>query len=440
MVIIHFNVFHWASILNKPKICFRIYQLLILLLTPVLILVLFIRSFSQKEYRQRMSERLGWIPSKLKSNGIIVHAASVGEVIAIKPFIDQLLVDDPKQVITITTFTPTGSAQVRKQFSDKVQHCYLPLDISFCVHLFLKTLKPKVLVLMETELWPTLIHRCSKSDVKLLLINGRLSAKSLRNYQKIIRLIEPAINKIDAILCQSDDNAQHFKALGADPEKVSISGNLKYDMVVNDDVIEKVSELKMQNITDRRLLVVGSTHQQEEPLIVNAFKRLKQRHTDLLLVIVPRHPERFVSVGEYCIEQGFNIAKRSSNDSINSKTDIWLIDTLGELLAIYALAEVCVVAGSFCDVQGHNPLEPALFAKPILVGPKMGNFKEINQKLLTANAIHQLSTNEQLTENIDKLLQNRAESQDMGKAALDVVESNQGATQRSIEHLYQLTV
>jgi len=402
---------------------------------PILLLVLIVRSFSQKEYRQRLSERFGWLPSNMQSGGIVVHAASVGEVIAAKPFIDKLLLTYPELPITVTTFTPTGSAQVKKLYIDKVQHCYLPLDISFCVHLFFRLLKPKAVVLMETELWPTIIHRCYKSDVKLLLINARLSEKSLKSYKKLSWIITPALNKFSAILCQSADNAEHFIEMGASADLVSNSGNLKYDISVTDELQSSVSQLQKLVPEHRRLLVVGSTHQGEELPVINAYKQLQANNPDILLVLVPRHPERFPGVAKLCAEQGLNAVTRSSQQAITDDTDIWVIDTLGELLAVYALAEICIVAGSFSDVGGHNPLEPALFAKPVVAGENMANFKEITQKLISANGIVQLENNHELAAKLHCLLKDNELATSIGKNAYDVVIANQGATGRCIGRL-----
>ncbi|TRX55202.1 lipid IV(A) 3-deoxy-D-manno-octulosonic acid transferase [Thalassomonas sp. M1454] len=424
--------------MNKEKLSLRLYQLLILLLTPVLVIVFLLRSINHKEYRQRLSQRFGWVPSYLKPGGIIVHAASVGEVIAAKPFIEQLLIKYPDLPITVTTFTPTGSAQVVKSFSNRVQHCYLPLDISFCVHLFFKLLKPKAVVLMETELWPTLIQRCYKSNVKLLLINARLSAKSLKSYKKLSWLISPTLNKFSAILCQSEDNAQHFIEMGAKPDLVTTSGNLKYDIAITKAMEDKVAELKEYIDTTRKLLVVGSTHQGEEQQMLAAYKQLKIDFPDLLMAIVPRHPERFSSVVQLCQAQGFNTVERSSKQKIEKQTDVWVIDTLGELFACYALSDICIVAGSFSDIGGHNPLEPALFAKPIIVGTNMANFKDMNAKLLAANGIVQLSSNDDLARQIDKLLNDASKAKLLGENALSVVLDNQGATQKTVERLASL--
>ena len=424
--------------MNKQSIAFRLYQLTILLLAPILVIVFLIRSISQKEYRQRMTERFGWLPSRMRTGGIVVHAASVGEVIAVKPFVEQLLIQYPDLPITVTTFTPTGSAQVKRFFLNKVQHCYLPLDISFCVHLFFRLLQPKALVLMETELWPTLIHRCHKSQVKIMLINGRLSAKSLKGYKKLTPLITPALNKFDAILCQSADNAHHFVEMGAEQSIVHNSGNLQYDIHVTEAVESKIAELKQQLPAGRKVVVVGSTHQGEEKHAIEAYKKLKPQHPDLLLVLVPRHPERFDRVADICLQHELNVARRSQSDAVESTDDVWLIDTLGELLATYSFADVCIVAGSFSDIGGHNPLEAALFAKPIIVGTNMANFKDINDKFLDANGIVQLEDNIHLAEKLHVLLTDKELAESIGKNGHDVVRQNQGATQASINKLAAL--
>lgn len=424
--------------MNKQKLSLRLYQLCILLLTPVLILVFLVRSINHKEYRQRISERFGWLSSSLKSGGIVVHAASVGEVIAVKPFVEKLIAQYPDTPITVTTFTPTGSAQVIKSFQNRVQHCYLPLDISFCVHLFFKFLKPQALILMETELWPTLIQRCHKSNVKLMLINGRLSAKSLKSYQKLTWLITPALNKFDAILCQSSDNARHFITLGAEPNLVSTSGNLKYDISVTDEMRAKISELQQYITSDRKVIVVGSTHEGEELQMLSAYKQLKAQYPELLMVLVPRHPERFNAVAQLGESQDLNVSKRSNKSALSNTTDIWLIDTLGELFACYALSDICVVAGSFSGVGGHNPLEAALFAKPIIVGTNMANFKDINGKLKAANGIVQLNDNDALAAELIAMLADEAKQQELGEQALSVVLANQGATNTSTKCLQEL--
>ena len=221
------------------------------MLTPVLLIVLLVRSINHPEYRQRLLERLAILPISLKSGGIIVHAASVGEVIALKPFITNLITQYPTLAITVTTFTPTGSAQVIKLFSEKVQHCYLPLDNIISTQLFLQRLKPQAMVFMETELWPNLIAQCQAKNVKLMLVNARLSDKSMRSYQKLSWLITPAIQRFGKILTQSQVNQDNYLAMGASAKRCELSGNLKFDISLNDDVTTKQAELTSL-ITEKR--------------------------------------------------------------------------------------------------------------------------------------------------------------------------------------------
>ncbi|WP_169303084.1 lipid IV(A) 3-deoxy-D-manno-octulosonic acid transferase [Thalassotalea mangrovi] len=414
-----------------------LYQFVSLILVPLFILALFIRSRKQIAYRQRLGERLGLV-GKLDKGGIVLHAASVGEVLAIKPVVEELLAQYPQLPLTVTTFTPTGSAQVKKQFGDKVQHCYIPLDNILSVSLFLTKLKPRILILMETELWPQLIHSSYKRNIPLLLINARLSVKSLASYQKLRWLIAPALNKFHRILAQSEENRERFIALGAAPERVSHSGNLKYDIHLTDALEAKVEQLRELHIANHRVIVAGSTHQGEETLIVKAFFEVKQLYPDLLLVLVPRHPERFAKVQDLCQQHGLSVVRRASGDDITEQTDVWLVDTLGELLAFYGIADICIVAGSFFDVGGHNPLEPALFAKPIVVGPNMANFQDVCEQLLRAEGIVQLKENQQLQQQLQHLLGARDEAKSLGQHAQALLAKNQGAAQRTKTEIEQI--
>ena len=424
-----------------------IYRLLLLLLLPVVILLLVIRSHSHTAYRQRILERLGFILAKFQQGGIVVHAASVGEVIALKPFIEQLLLEEPNLPITLTTFTPTGSAQVQKIFSQRVQHCYLPLDVFPCTWLFLKKLKPKALVLMETELWPNLIAQCHQRNIKLQLINARLSDKSMRSYRKIDWLIKPCLQRFDNILSQSEDNQQNFLDLGANKDVCQVAGNLKFDLQINPEVKQLEQELSQVIEGERKIWLVASTHPGDEQLILKSFTLLKQQHDDLLLILVPRHPERFESVYQLCQQHNMNTVKRSSKNLINRHDDIWLIDTLGELLASCGLADVVTMGGSFSNIGGHNPLEPALFKKAIVVGHDMANFKNVMTQLHSQQGIEQLSTDKNsseqaviiaLSEKVGGLFTDQHKRDLLGGNAFQVVHVNQGASERSMKALLQL--
>jgi 3-deoxy-D-manno-octulosonic-acid transferase len=424
-----------------------LYRLLFLCLLPIAWLVLQLRSIKQKAYRQRLSERFGFLPRQLKAGGIIVHAASVGEVIALKSFINQLLEAKTKNVITVTTFTPTGSEQVRKLFGDRVQHCYLPLDSTFCVAAFLNKLKPQAMVFMETELWPNIIAQSREQGIKLLLINGRLSQKSMNSYRKLSWLIAPTINSFDKVLCQSQINYDNFLALGTDISRCKVSGNVKFDMSINQAVKDKQLELAKYVEEERLIWVVASTHKGDEKIALTAFASLLENFPKLLLIIVPRHPERFNDVATLCQEQGYSVARRSTQDKVTREKQIWLLDSLGELLPTCALASVVTMGGSFSDIGGHNPLEPALFKKPIVVGPNMSNFVEVMQQLIAEKGIVQLADKgdsddrnmaDVLFHEINAILMSEETQQALGESAHRVVTENQGASQRTLKQLLKL--
>ena len=274
----------------KSSLALFIYRLLLLLLLPLILLLLVLRSKNHPAYRQRLTERLGLLSNNLKSGGIVIHAASVGEVIAIKSFVNQLLTRLPNETITITTFTPTGSAQVSKLFGDKVQHCYFPLDIFCCTWLFLRKLKPKALLVIETELWPNIIAQAKNKGIKLLLINARLSNKSVRSYQKLSALTRPCLERFDQILCQSQDNYENYLKLGANNKTCQVSGNLKFDISLNQETESKIKELQQYLCQPRKIWLVASTHPGDEDIVLKSFTRLKEQQPNTLLFLVPSPP------------------------------------------------------------------------------------------------------------------------------------------------------
>ena len=417
-----------------------IYRTLLFLLLPFLLLILLVRSKNHPEYRQRLLERLGVTPNNLKSNGIIVHAASVGEVIALKSFIEKLLLTFTHLPITVTTFTPTGSAQVKKLFGDRVQHCYLPLDLFWCSALFLKKLKPKAMVFMETELWPNIIAQLADSQCKLMLVNGRLSEKSTNSYQKLTWLIKPTLNHFNNIMAQSSENLNNFITLGADENRCQLSGNLKFDISINQSIIDKVQELRQIVPTNRPVWILASSHQGDEMLALQVYIQLQQEFPNLLLIIAPRHPERFDQIAKLCHEQGLNTLRRSENSKISAEHQVWLLDSLGELMAAYSLSDIVTMGGSFSNIGGHNPLEPALFKKPVIVGTDMKNFTEIQQQMLQVKGIEQLTINnvDQLTLKVKRLLADQTQQKLLGENAYQVVQSNQGASERTLQQLITL--
>lgn len=424
----------------KAFLSLLFYRLFLLALLPALLGFLLLKSRKNRQYRQRLFERLGFIDSALKPHGIIVHAASVGEVIALKNFIEQLLTQYPHLPITMTTFTPTGSEQVKKLFADRVQHCYLPLDIFFCGQLFLKQLQPQMMVFMETEIWPNLIAQAKNAGSQLLLINGRLSEHSIKGYQKFAWLIKPSLQRFDKICLQSEDNLLNYIKIGANQSQCLVTGNVKFDISITDTILNKTAELQQLLPTNRKIWLIASTHQGDEQLALSALKQIKTLHPELLLIMVPRHPERFKEVALLCQKQAFNLVKRSDNITVTEQNDIWLLDSLGELMSAYALADIITIGGSFSPIQGHNPLEPALFKKAIIVGPHMKNFTEINQQLLQQAGLIQLKSGAatELAETVSTLLTHSHKQLTLGNNAYCVVMTNQGASQRTLTELTQL--
>ena len=418
------------------------YRLVFIILLPLVLVLLILRSRNNLAYRQRLSERLGFISKSFKKGGIIIHAASVGEVIALKSYINLLIQACPNTAITVTTFTPTGSEQVKKLFANTVQHCYLPIDCWPCSALFLQRLQPQAMVFMETELWPNLIAQCKQQNITLQLINARLSNKSIKSYQKLAWLITPSLQAFQQILTQSEQNQTNFTRLGAKQESTHNLGNIKYDINLSNAIKTKQQQLAKLLPQPRAIWLIASTHAGDEELILTSFKTLKRQHHELLLVIVPRHPERFDDIYQLCQQSGFNTLRRSSNEVITKDSDIWLLDSLGELLPACSLATIVTMGGSFSSIGGHNPLEPALFKKPIILGADMSNFAEVTAQLLTNHAVIQLPSasniSKQLTEQVGKLLADQKQQQQLGDNAYQVVQQNQGASQKSVNHLLAL--
>ena len=416
-----------------------LYRLIFFCLTPILLLLLVIRSKSQKAYRQRLTERFGLLSSQFKTTDVVVHAASVGEVLAIRPFVEQLL--QQNLTITFTTFTPTGSEQVKKLFADRVQHCYLPLDIWPSTLLFLNRIKPKAIVVMETEIWPNLIAQSANKGIKLLLINGRLSEGSMKSYSKIRPLIADALEKFNKILCQSQQNRDNFAQLGATNDQLEISGNVKFDLKASEAHDKKALQIKELIPENKRLWLIASTHAGDEAIALESFKHLTQHHDNVLLVIVPRHPERFDQVFTLAESYNFNCQRRSTNQPINPDTQVWILDTLGELMSVFQLAEIVTMGGSFSTIGGHNPLEPALYKKPVIVGYDMRNFAEVEQQLLEVDGLIKLEQQDiehQLSRTATQLLELPGNARKLGDNAYQVVINNQGATARSVQTLIQL--
>jgi 3-deoxy-D-manno-octulosonic-acid transferase len=418
-----------------------LYTLLFHLGLPLIALRLFLRGRKAPAYRQRIGERFAFGLPALQPGGIWVHAVSVGESIAAAPMIRALRARYPQLPITVTCMTPTGSERIQALFAGDalIQHCYLPYDLPWAAARFLNRVQPKLAVIMETELWPNHIHQCAVRGIPVALANGRLSARSARGYGRFAKLTAPMLAELSLLAVQTEAEAERFRSLGARPECVTVTGSIKFDLTIDPELLQRAALLRTEwQAVDRPVWIAASTHAGEDEIILAAHQQLLARQPDALLILVPRHPERFNAVFELCGKAGLNTVRRSSAAPVNDTTQVLLGDTMGELLFLYALADTTFVGGSLVANGGHNLLEPAALGKPVLAGPHLFNFLEIAAQLREAGALRETADAPQLAAAVSELWSNPAEARQMRAAGLAVMQRNQGALARLLEGLGRL--
>ncbi|WP_442110258.1 lipid IV(A) 3-deoxy-D-manno-octulosonic acid transferase [Pseudomonas sp. NUPR-001] len=417
-----------------------LYTLLFHLGLPLVALRLFLRSRKAPAYAQRIGERFAMNLPPMRRGGIWVHAVSVGESIAAAPMIRALLQAYPQLPITITCMTPTGSERVRAMFADepRIQHCYLPYDLPWAAGRFLDHVQPKLAVIMETELWPNHIHQCAKRGIPVALANARLSERSARGYARFAGLTRPMLAEMSLIAAQTETEAERFRQLGARPNCVEVTGSIKFDLRIDDQLLPRARALREQwQASQRPVWIAASTHEGEDEVILAAHRQLLEHHADALLILVPRHPERFNAVYALCAAQ-FPTVRRSSAEVVTAQTAVLLGDTMGELLFLYALADIAFVGGSLVPNGGHNVLEPAALSLPVLSGPHLFNFLEIAAMLRDAGALQEVDDAQGLAAAVRRLIELPRDAQRMGAAGLAIMQANQGALQRLLAGLGRL--
>ncbi len=360
---------------------------------------------------------------------------SVGEVQAARPLVEALLQRYPRRTIMVTTTTPTGSAHVKRLFRGKVQHCYLPFDLPGATGRFLESVRPRLALIMETELWPNLFHGCAKRGIPLVVANARLSPRSLTGYRRILPLVRDTLRNVWLIAAQGEGDAERFRMLGGSPEQLRVTGSMKFDQSLPGDIPEKGSRLRRRLGGSRPVWIAASTHQGEEELVLKAFRLILQEHRDCLLVLVPRHPERFEQVAEFCQKEGFTLARRTDDSRYGQDTKVFLGDTMGELLLFYAAADVAFIGGSFVPVGGHNMLEPAILGKPVITGPHLFNFADIAAAMEEAGALRRVDDCFQLAEAVSGLLSSPEQRGEIGDRGRRLIEENRGALDRLLDLL-----
>ncbi|MFC7781175.1 lipid IV(A) 3-deoxy-D-manno-octulosonic acid transferase [Legionella taurinensis] len=407
-----------------------IYSTIWYLLVPFLLLRYWWKGRTLPAYRQRLAERfcLDRMPSLPVD--IWLHTVSLGEVIAATPLVDELL--RLQKRILITTMTPTGAERVARQFGDQVTHRYVPHELPLTLRRFFKTFKPRMGIIFETEIWPNMIHYATEAGVPLVLFNARLSERSMRSYKKAASFFKPYLNQFQGIYAQGQEDAQRFIELGAEPGRVSVLGNIKFDLETKHVNADIFWQLKTRWGSERTVVVIASTHENEEELILSHLKQLQQAIPQVVLVVVPRHPERFPKVIQLARQMGFNTGQRSDLGSIQPDNEVVVIDSTGELLACYQIADYAFVGGSFVPVGGHNVLEPIAMDVPVFSGPQTHNFKMIMAALVAEKAVKVVDNAHELMDGLARLHANPGERAELIKNASNVLNANRGAVARYV--------
>lgn len=408
------------------------YVFFIYLLLPFLTAFYYFRGIENKTYHARWKEYLGIYKDEHTKQVIWLHAASVGEVEAANVLISHYR-DHSSCPVLVTTSTEAGYQRVRALQLDQVEHVYFPLDTPDAIARFLNRFQPKLAIIMETEIWPILFSVCSRRAIPLFIINARLSEKSTNRYLKIRVFLQKVFVGVSGVFAQTELDAQRYREIGVRAHKITVSGNIKLDMVVPKSIIEQASDIKYDLFPNRLIFVVGSTHEGEESIFLSVYQRLKKQFPTLLLVLVPRHPKRADSLLKLCAFQQLKVVKRTESQPCAISTDVFLVDTIGELKQMYAVADCSFVAGSMVPIGGHNIFEPVLLGSPVLFGAYMKNSALLAQQLLDAKGAIQCFDEADIVNAVTLIFNDVSIKQSLIYASQAFVEKNKGAVQRTIE-------
>lgn len=419
--------------MNKRRLAvivyYFLYNILFYIILPGIILRLWWRS-RRLHYKMHLAERLGYYSLTLK-NPIWVHAVSVGESIAAIQLIQILQDLYPSIPFLVTTMTATGAARIRAVFGNTVHHVFIPYDLPGIVQRFIKSMQPRIAIIMETELWPNLLLYCARKNIPVCLINARLSQQSTNKYQKLAIFTREMLSHLTKIVAVGEQDAKRFLSLGATYEQLTVSGNMKFDLTHPTSLVQDYQHLRAMLGQDRFIWIAASTHEGEEDTILAAHQSLLKVNPNALLILVPRHPDRFEQVAKNC--QLHLTVSRRSEANFSTLASIYLGDTMGELLLFYGVADVAFVGGSLIQHGGHNLLEPASLHKPILSGPHLFNFAEISQLLIMEQGLTLVHDANTLADQLIKLMQDKTACQEMGERAYSFLAKNKGALQKQIE-------
>jgi len=405
---------------------------------PFVFLKLLWRGHKAPEYRARKLERFGLFKAPSLNRSIWVHAVSVGEVLAAEPIIREIQARYPDRDIVITSMTPTSSEQIYKRFGHRVFHVYAPYDLPFFVNAFLRRVQPEFLMIMETELWPNMIHQVRKRGCPVVIANARLSERSARGYRRLKPAVGWMLNELSLVLCQYKNDACRFDSLGISKDKIHVTGSVKYDVDIDSSHRELGLALRAQLETGQPVWIAASTHDGEDEQILTVHQNLREVYPSAVLILVPRHPERFESTFQQAKTQGFKVYRRTEEAKIPKDCEVFVVDVMGELLAFYAASDIAFIGGSLIEVGGHNPIEPGALGLPILAGPHMFNFEAVCQQLVSSGGMEIVQDKAMLLNFLTALIANPESAKEKGQKALAEVEASKGAVARVVDYLVPL--
>jgi 3-deoxy-D-manno-octulosonic-acid transferase len=410
-----------------------VWRVVVYLLLPYALGNLLWRALRYPAYWHRWPERFGFVTTLQRKRTLWVHAVSVGEVRSAAPLVNALVARYPEHRVVVTTMTPTGSEQVRELFGDRVSHCYVPYDFPDAVRRFFDRVRPDVAVIAETEFWPNIFAECGRRRIPLLLVNGRVSQASLRGLLRVPNIARRMLANTDLLCAQSKVDAQRLRNLGAAEHLVHVTGNLKFDVELPAQLLEEAGTLRGEWGRERPVWIAASTHAGEERRVLDAFARLAPRFPGLLLVLVPRHPERFHAVARLCRRRGHAVALRSRTPgALPPGTDVLVGDTMGELQRLYAAADVAFIGGSLVAHGGQNLLEACAVHVPVVFGPHMFHFEEISSMALERGAARQVHDVPGLVAAVALYFEQPDLRRAAGNAAYTLVTDNRGALKRTL--------